>query len=115
VTADVPVAEAVRRAREMHARGLVVVDAYGRPSGLVSEAAVSAMPTGRQPWVSVSDLARPLEAGLVLRTDYSGERLLEAVQNTPASEYLVLDTAGGISGVLARSDLVAALQAAGLR
>jgi Zn-dependent protease/CBS domain-containing protein len=115
VTADLPVAEAVRRARESHARALVVVDAYGRPSGLVSEAAVTALPAGRQPWVSVSDLARPLEDGLVLRADYSGDRLLEAVQNTPASEYLVLDTKGAISGVLARADLVAALQAAGLR
>jgi Zn-dependent protease len=115
VTADLPVAEAVRRAREVDARGLVVVDAYGKPSGLVSEAAVSAMPVARQPWVSVSDLARPVEAGLVLRTDMTGEGLLQAVQTTPATEYLVVDTAGVVAGVLTRTDLVAALQAAGLR
>lgn len=115
VAADLPVAEAVRRARDSQARGLVVVDTYGRPSGLVSEAAVSAMPVQRQPWVSVSDLARPVEDGLMLRTDMDGETLLRAVQTTPASEYLVLDAAGRISGVLARTDLVAALQAAGLK
>ena len=115
VAADLPVAEAVRRARDADARGLVVVDAYGRPSGLVSEAAVTAMPVARQPWVSVSDLARPVEDGLVLRTDMSGERLLQAVQTTPATEYLVLDAAGVVAGVLARTDLVAALQAAGLK
>lgn len=115
VTADLPVAEAVRRARDAHARGLVVVDTYGRPSGLVSEAAVSAMPEQRQPWVPVSDLARPMEAGLVLRTDMTGERLLHAVQTTPATEYLVLEPGGQITGVLARTDLIAALQAAGLR
>jgi Zn-dependent protease/CBS domain-containing protein len=115
VAADLPVAEAVRRAREADARGLVVVDAYGKPSGVVSEAAVTAMPAARQPWVSVSDLARPVEAGLVLNTDMSGERLLQAVQTTPATEYLVLDSAGVLAGVLTRTDLVAALQAAGLR
>lgn len=115
VAADVPVAEAVRRAREGSARGLVVVDAYGRPSGLVSEAAVSEMPPQRQPWVSVSDLARPVEQGLVLQTDMTGETLMQAVQATPASEYLVVDTVGAIVGVLSRADLVQALQAAGLR
>lgn len=115
VTAEVPVAEAVRRAREQGARALVVVDGTGKPSGLVSEAAVSALPAQRQPWVSVSDVARPMTEGLVLRTDMSGEALVQAVQIEPATEYLVVDTAGAVCGVLARIDLVAALQAAGLK
>ena len=115
VTADLPVAEAVRRAREAAVRAVVVVDSYGHPSGLVSEAAVSALTAQRQPWVPVSDLARPLVPGLVLRTDMSGDSLLRAVQVTPATEYLVLDPSGTLRGVLARQDLVAALQAAGLR
>jgi CBS domain-containing protein len=115
VTAEIPVAEAVRRAREQGARALVVVDGTGRPSGLVSEAAVSALPAQRQPWVSVSDVARPMSERLVLRTDMTGEALVEAVQSEPATEYLVVDTAGAVCGVLSRIDLVAALQAAGLR
>lgn len=115
VTADLPVAEAVRRAREAGARALVVVDGLGKPSGLVSEAAVSALPAQRQPWVSISDLARPVDPTLVLRTDMNGEALLQAVQSAPATEYLVVDNLGAICGVLARIDLVAALQAAGLR
>ncbi|MDQ1697147.1 MAG: hypothetical protein QOJ03_2500 [Frankiaceae bacterium] len=115
VTAEVPVAEAVRRAREAGARALVVVDGNGKPSGLVSEAAVSALPAQRQPWVSVSDVARPVDTGLVLSTDMDGRALLEAVQVTPATEYLVVDHVGAVCGVLARIDLVAALQAAGLR
>lgn len=115
VTAELPVAEAVRRAREAGARALVVVDGLGRPAGLVSEAAVSALPPQRQPWVSVSDLARPVEDGLVLRTDMPGEHLLQAVQTTPATEYLVIEPTGAVCGVLARVDLAAALQAAGLR
>jgi Zn-dependent protease/CBS domain-containing protein len=115
VTAELPVAEAVRRAREAGARALVVVDSLGKPSGLVSEAAVSALPAQRQPWVAISDLARPVDPGLVLRTDMNGEALLQAVQTTPATEYLVVDNVGAVCGVLARIDLVAALQAAGLR
>jgi CBS-domain-containing membrane protein len=115
VAAELPVAEAVRRARDAGARALVVVDSNGKPSGLVSEAAVTALPAARQPWVSVSDLARPLADGLTLRTDMTGEALLQAVQQTPATEYLVLDQADAVCGVLSRTDLVAALQAAGLR
>jgi CBS-domain-containing membrane protein len=115
VSAELPVAEAVRRAREAGARALVVVDGLGKPSGLVSEAAVTALPAQRQPWVAISDLARPVDPSLVLRTDMNGEALLQAVQATPATEYLVVDTVGAICGVLSRIDLVAALQAAGLR
>jgi Zn-dependent protease/CBS domain-containing protein len=115
VSAELPVAEAVRRAREAGARALVVVDGLGKPSGLVSEAAVSALPAQRQPWVAISDLARPVDPTLVLRTDMNGEALLQAVQSAPATEYLVVDNVGAICGVLARIDLVAALQAAGLR
>jgi len=115
VASELPVAEAVRRAREAGARALVVVDSLGKPSGLVSEAAVSALPLQRQPWVSVSDLARPVDPSLVLRTDMNGEALLQAVQEAPATEYLVVDNVGAVCGVLARIDLVAALQAAGLR
>jgi hypothetical protein len=63
----------------------------------------------------VSDLARPVEDGLVLKTDMSGDRLLQAVQTTPATEYLVLEPTGAIAGVLNRGDLIAALQAQGLR
>jgi Zn-dependent protease/CBS domain-containing protein len=115
VAAELPVAEAVRRAREAGARALVVVDGLGKPSGLVSEAAVSALPEQRQPWVAISDLARPVDPSLVLRTDMNGESLLQAVQSTPATEYLVVDNVGAVCGVLSRIDLVAALQAAGLR
>ncbi len=65
--------------------------------------------------MSVSDLARPVEAGLVLSATLTGEDLMTAIQKTPASEYLVADSNGRLSGVLARADLVAALRAAGVR
>jgi Zn-dependent protease/CBS domain-containing protein len=115
VAADLPVAEAVRRAHAAAARALVVVDSYGRPVGLVSEAAVIATPAQRQPWMTVAELARPLVDGLTLRSDMAGDALLAAVQEHPASEYLVVEPSGALFGVLSRSDVIAALQAAGLR
>jgi len=115
VEAQLPLAEAVRRARAIGARALVVVDGRDRWAGIVSEAAVQATPVERQPWMSVSDLARPVEAGLVLSATLNGEDLMTAIQKTPASEYLVADSNGRLRGVLARADLVAALRAAGVR
>jgi Zn-dependent protease len=115
VEAQLPLAEAVRRARAIGARALVVVDGRDRWAGIVSEAAVQATPVERQPWMSVSDLARPVEAGLVLSPSLDGEALMTAIQQTPATEYLVADSDGGLRGVLARADLVAALRAAGVR
>ncbi len=115
VAADLPVAEAVRRAHAAAARALVVVDSYGRPVAVVSEAAVMATPVQRQPWISVADLARPVGADLLLRSDMNGDALLAAVQQHPATEYLVVEPNGALFGVLSRADVVAALQAAGLR
>jgi Zn-dependent protease len=115
VEAQLPLAEAVRRARAIGARALVVVDGRDRWSGIVSEAAVQATPAERQPWMSVSDLARPLEAGLVLSPSLSGEDLMTAVQQTPATEYLVAGADGALQGVLARADLIALLRASGVR
>ncbi|HVW80231.1 MAG TPA: site-2 protease family protein [Mycobacteriales bacterium] len=115
VEAQLPLAEAVRRAREIGARALVVVDGRERWSGIVSEAAVQATPAERQPWMSVSDLARPVEAGLVLSPSLSGEDLMTAVQRVPATEYLVAGADGALQGVLARVDLIALLRASGVR
>jgi len=115
VDAQLPVAEAVRRANLASARALVIVDGRGRPQGLVSEAAVTELPEQRRPWVSVSELSRPLTNDLILRDDVDGERLLGRLQSNPASEYLVVAESGAIRGVLARIDIANALRAAGLR
>jgi Zn-dependent protease/CBS domain-containing protein len=115
VDAQLPLAEAVRRARDIGARALVVVDGRDRWVGVVSEAAVQATPVERQPWMPVSDLARPVQDGLVLSPSLSGADLMTAVQETPATEYLVAGEDGALQGVLARTDLIAALRAAGVR
>lgn len=105
VTADVPLAEAVRRAHEAGLRAIVVTDSGGNLQAVVNEAAVLATPEDRRPWVNVGTLARRLEEGLVLDPSLQGERLLAAMRAMPASEYVVQDTGGPVR-VLVTSDVV---------
>ncbi|MBX6370825.1 MAG: site-2 protease family protein [Acidothermus sp.] len=111
VTGDVPLSEAVRRAQEARAGGLVVIDGYGRPTAVVSEAAVVATPESRRPWISVSSVARQISPADLLPADLQGEALLERLRSTPASEYVVVGPDGEIYGVLAAADVAAALRA----
>lgn len=111
VPPDLSIDAALRRMWEGHARGLVLVDAYDRPAAIVDEARVNSVPVDRRPWVLLRDVARPLEPGLILPRGLSGAKLLEAVNRTPASEYLVVDANGAPAGILATADLAAALSA----
>jgi Zn-dependent protease len=112
VTADLPLAEAVRRANDTGSRALVVVDSRGEPDGIVSEAEVSTIPEDRRPWVNVGSLAHHVDAEIRLPVDLAGQDLLTAMQRRPATEYLVVDAGGRVYGVLAQADVVAALRAA---
>ena len=102
---DLPLGEALRRAAEAGAYGLVVVDSSGRPVGLVNEASVSATPESRRPWVAVATLSRRLEPGLVLDAELGGEELLRRLDAFPATEYLVVEPDGAIYGVLTAADV----------
>ncbi|MDH6127091.1 site-2 protease family protein [Kitasatospora sp. GP82] len=112
VTADTPLGEALRRAREAEAGAVVVVDGRGEPTALVKESAVRSVPEHRRPWVAVGPLARALEPGLRLSVDLSGEELLAALRRTPASEYLVVRPDGSAYGVLSLADIERRLSAA---
>jgi Zn-dependent protease len=112
VPGDLPLAEAIRRAREEEAGSIVALDATGRPSGIVSEAAVLATPPDRQPWLPVSAVTRTLEQGLTFPVDIAGEPLVRAMQRTPASEYLLIEPDGRIFGVLVTKDVDRAFSAA---
>jgi Zn-dependent protease/CBS domain-containing protein len=109
VPADVPVAEALRRAEQSNARGLVVVDGADQPRAIVDEIRLGALPAEQRPWVTVSEVSRPLEPGMVLSIALSGERLLDALRGTPAREYLVVHEDGSLAGILSATDLVAEL------
>jgi Zn-dependent protease len=105
VPADLQLAEAVRRAQAEQAGSIVTVTPDGRPLGIVSEAAVAAMPEDRRPWVPVSTVARALEEGLTLPATVAGEELILAISRRPAEEYLLVEEDGRIYGVLSTADV----------
>jgi Zn-dependent protease len=105
VPGDLPLAEAVRRAREVEAGGIVTVTTGGSPVGVVNEEALLATPEDRRPWVPVSAVARSLDPGLRLPVGITGEDLVRAIHDHPAGEYLLVDDDGSIYGVLVTSDV----------
>jgi Zn-dependent protease len=105
VPAGLPVSEAVRRADEAGVTSLVVVDTDGRPTGIVLEQAVAAMPQERRPWVGVETVARRVAPGTTLSADLGGEALVRAMNGSPAVEYLLVEPDGSVSGVLVSADV----------
>ena len=105
VTADTPLAEAIRRADESQARAVVIVDHDDKPIAIVNETAVMATPPQRRPWMEAGALARTLEPSLVLSADLSGLALLDAIRRSPATEYLLVEPSGQVYGVLATRDV----------
>jgi Zn-dependent protease/CBS domain-containing protein len=105
VPASTPLAEAVRQADEAGARAVVVVDHDSKPIAIVNEAAVTATPPQRRPWVDTGSMARSIDPSLILNADLQGMALLDAIRRSPASEYLLVDSSGQVVGVLAARDL----------
>ncbi|GLW59164.1 site-2 protease family protein [Kitasatospora phosalacinea] len=112
VPADTPLGEAMRRAREVHAGAIVVVDGRGEPIAVVKESAVSAVPEHRRPWIAVTAVSRDLEPGLTVPVDLAGEQILDTLRRAPATEYLVVRPDGSVYGVLSLTDLERKLTAA---
>jgi Zn-dependent protease len=109
VPTDTPLAEALRRLAEAGAGGLVLTDAQGQVVAVSREAAVSAVPVERRPWVPVSSVSAAIDPRGALRADLAGEALLSAMTANPASEYIVVEPDGSLVGVLATADVEASL------
>ncbi|WP_329298750.1 site-2 protease family protein [Streptomyces sp. NBC_00659] len=105
VETTTPLSEALRRANDVGARALVVVDADGEPLSLVREAAIVGVPEHRRPWVAVSGLAQDLTDGMRVSAELAGEDLLDVLRASPATEYLVVEDSGEIYGVLSAADV----------
>jgi Zn-dependent protease/CBS domain-containing protein len=112
VPAELPLAEALRRASEAGARGLVVVDSDGAASAVVTEHAVAATPAERRPWIPVGSVARTLEPGMIIPADLTGEALLQAMRACPATEYVVSE-ADRVVGILVAGDVAQTLDRKG--
>lgn len=106
VPGDLPLGEAIRRAREAGKRALVVTDSLGRTTGIVNEQAVAATPESRWPWMAVSALSRSVDDSVVLTADLDGEDLVRAMQRRPSPEYLVVEPGtDDLVGVIATADV----------
>ncbi|WP_063774256.1 site-2 protease family protein [Streptacidiphilus rugosus] len=105
VTADTPLAEALRRLEVAEALGIIVTDSAGTPIALVRERAVRAIPEHRRPWMQVSEVSVPLVPGSYVDSSLAGEDLLDTLRAAPAAEYLVRDAEGNPLGVLAAVDV----------
>jgi CBS-domain-containing membrane protein len=112
---DLPVSEAVRRAQEASAGGIVLQGSDGTLTGVVSEAALQATPEDRRPWVPASAVSRTITEGLVLPADIVGEDLVRAMARTPASEYVLIELDGSVFGLLATADVDSAFEAGARR
>ena len=110
VPSDISVAEALRRAAEGQARGVVLVDAADRPSAIVDESRIGAVPADRRPWTQAAEVARPLEPGLILPLGLEGRDLLDRMRQTPAREYLVVAADGSPAGIVTTADFARQLQ-----
>ena len=111
VPEDLSVAEAVRRAQEAAAGGIATHTGDGRVTGIVNEIALEAVPAERRPWLAVSQVARSVEDGMRLPADSAGEQLIRAMSSTPAAEYLLIESDGGVYGILASADVERAFAA----
>lgn len=112
---DLPVSEAVRRAQEAGAGGMVVTASDGSLVSIVNETALLSVPEERRSWVPVSSVARSMESGLVMTADAAGEDLIRAMAHTPATEYLLVEPDGSLYGLLAAADVDAAFEAGAQR
>lgn len=115
IPAGTPVAEAVRRAQEVEAGGIVVLSPEGQPVGVVNEAALLSIPEQRRPWLPIDSAAVTLDEALVLPADIVGEDLVRAMARRPASEYLLVEEDGTLYGILATADVDRAFEAGARR
>jgi Zn-dependent protease len=113
VPGDLPLSEAIRRAQDFEAGSIVTLTRDGHADGVVNESALLATPVERRPWIPTSSVARTVVPGLALPVDISGEALLSALAQTPAPEYLLIESDGSVYGVLATADVDAAFRGVG--
>ena len=109
VAPDEPVDRVLRRLWDTGARAVIVADSSGRPTAVVSEARITSVPEPARAWTDVSEVSDPVGARHPVAVGLAGRDLLTACQQHPATEYVVIDPTGRPIGVLAMSDVRAAL------
>lgn len=112
VEANLPLSEALRRAQTLGVTAVIVNDSSGRPWALMNGGAVDAVPAERRPWTTINQVSRPIEDGMRIPESLGGQELMDRLQATPASEYVVYGADDRPSGVLVMVDVVARIDPA---
>jgi CBS domain containing-hemolysin-like protein len=110
VPPDLPISEALRRAWQSRAQGLIIIDTAGQAVAVVSEAGVAAVPEQRRPWTPVADVSEPLRPELLVAHTTTGPELFERMRNGRAMEYVVVDAGGQPLGVITAADMARLVQ-----
>jgi CBS domain-containing protein/Zn-dependent protease len=105
ISGDIPISEAIRKAREQGAGALVVVSLSGEPQAIVGEAEVMAVPANKRPWTSVSSIMSPIKEEQKIAADAKGESIIKAMYDSRQPNLLVCDDADRIVGVVTSEDL----------
>lgn len=101
--------DALRLAATHGVREVVLVAPDGRPAGVLDPAAADAVPADRRSAVRTASAARALPDGAVVDVRLSGQALLDALSRLPGEEWVGVDGAGRVVGVLRSADVVAAI------
>jgi Zn-dependent protease len=104
VPSTATVAAARNATAEANAAAAVLLDVYGKPAGIVDEAAVATVPPERAAEVPASAVSQALTGGAVVEAGLEGEDLLARMQANPAPRYVVVD-GGGVVGILEWQDV----------
>lgn len=106
--ADLPLAEALRRAGAL-GLSAVVLGVDGRPSAVLSDALLAQVPAPRRPWVSLSSVSQPIASTAYLDADLTGEALITAMGSDAAVPHVVMRD-GRVVGVLRSADVTSSLR-----
>ncbi len=109
VPAGAGLAEALSRAAAAGAEAVVLVGADGAPLAVLDAAAIAAVPAGRLEPTPAQAVARVLPADATVPQDLAGEQLIIHLQSCGHHEFVVLDGAGTVAGLLLAQDVAASL------
>lgn len=109
VPTGTPLSEALRRAEENAALGVLVVDTADRPLALLHAHAAMSVPAQRRPWITVDSVSRDVDPRAALSPEMHGQEVIDAVRAHPSTEYLVMAD-GVVYGVVVAADIAEVLE-----
>ncbi|NVM98029.1 site-2 protease family protein [Arthrobacter sp. SDTb3-6] len=88
---------------------IVLCAADGRPSGVVDEHALAAVPPHAAVQTPAHAVARTMTPGAYVPETASGAELVQYLSQLPDTEYAVIDSHGRVTGLLSQTKVVAAI------